>query len=173
MAATKPLPLCLVQQSINGSIPCTGIVAVDSATGDPIKWRDLFGGNTLPATSQPLVGQVTASGVLASSGGANYASGTVYIGPFQAQLARDIRILLKGTWTGNFYIGTADYQDGCAPGKINPLTVAGFTWANYSANTNEVVDTPTVGRDPTNAPGPVYCAVAKVTTGTLEYALRQ
>jgi hypothetical protein len=101
----------------------------------------------VPATSTPLTGVLSASGT---------------VGPFVPQLGRAIRLVLRGTWTGSFALGTS--VDSCA--TINPLTVAGQTWGSFTANANEAVDTPTIA-------GVSYCRTAVISSGTLDYAVRQ
>ncbi|WP_298690155.1 hypothetical protein [uncultured Sphingomonas sp.] len=121
---------------------------------------------TVPAYSIGQEGVVTSTAATPTSGGAAFASGAAVVGPFAPQLGRDIRVVLKGTWAGGFVVGTSTSANACAAGTINPLTVAGQPWGNFSANANEVVDTPTLA-------GIVYCATATVTSGSLSYSLRQ
>lgn len=75
---------------------------------------------SLPATSTPLTGTANAS---------------TTVGPFTPQLARAIWIVLSGTWTGTVQVLRS--TDGGAT-KL-PLTVAGASWASFTANANEPV----------------------------------
>jgi hypothetical protein len=116
----------------------------------------------LAATSTAQIGSVTSSGVTPTSGAATFSGGTATIGPLAPQLGRPIRVVLTGTWTGTFKVGTS--ASACA--TFNPLTVGGQPWASYTANINEDVDVPMISVV-------VYCAQATVTSGTLNYAVRQ
>lgn len=114
------------------------------------------------ATSTAQQGTVTSAAAIATSGTATIAAGVATIGPIAPQLGRSIRVLLKGTWVGSVYVGTS--TDACA--TINPLTIGGQSWASFTANANEDVDTPHIA-------GVVYCGRATITSGTLTYAVRQ
>lgn len=133
----------------------------------------------VPALSTPLGGAVTSTAVTPTSGAATFSNGTAYIGPFQPELGRPIRMILKGTWQGSVITGTASAANGCTAGNINPLTVGGLTWASFTANANEDVDTPHLGGilaadgRTIATPAPVYCATATITSGTLTYEVRQ
>jgi hypothetical protein len=126
----------------------------------------------VPATSTPQTGSVTSSAATATTGTATFSSGSASIGPLAPVLNRNIRVILKGTWSGSFVVGTSSAANACAAGTINPLTIAGATWGSFTANANETVDTPTLGAT-TSAAAPVYCATATITSGTLTYELRQ
>jgi hypothetical protein len=89
-------------------------------------------------------------------------AGTKVVGPFSPQLGRGIRVILRGTWTGTFVVGTS--IDGCA--TISPLTIGGSTWGSFTGSANEIVDIPTLA-------GVVYCATATVSSGSLSYGVRQ
>ncbi|HLY90839.1 MAG TPA: hypothetical protein VKQ27_17790 [Acetobacteraceae bacterium] len=90
------------------------------------------------------------------------AAGTTVSGPFTPQLGRDLRIIIKGTWAGTISVGTS--VDNCA--TVNPLTAGGATWGSFTANANEVVDTPTLA-------GVGYCVTSVITSGTPTIGLRQ
>lgn len=124
------------------------------------------------AESVAQEGTVSSAAATPASGTATFSGGTALIGPLAPQLGRDIRVILKGTWSGSFQIGTASAANGCTAGNINPLTVAGQSWGSFTGNANEVVDTPTLGAAGANG-APVYCAIATVSSGMLTYAVRQ
>lgn len=113
------------------------------------------------AASTALMGSVTSSAVTPTSGSATIAAGVATIGPFTPELGRGIRVILRGTWSGTFAVGTS--VDGCS--TINPLTIGGATWASFTGSANEIVDIPTLA-------GVVYCATATVTSGSLSYGVR-
>ncbi|KAK0330898.1 hypothetical protein LTR94_031025, partial [Friedmanniomyces endolithicus] len=114
------------------------------------------------ATSIAQTGSVTSTAATPTSGTATFAAGSAVIGPLTPQLGREIRVVLRGTWSGTVAIGTS--IDACA--TINPLTIAGQTWGSFAGNANESVDVPTLA-------GVSYCATATITSGTLNYAVRQ
>ncbi len=114
------------------------------------------------AASTALMGSVTSSAVTPTSGPATIAAGVATIGPIAPELGRGIRVILRGTWSGTFAVGTS--VDGCA--TVNPLTIAGSSWGSFTGSANEIVDIPTLA-------GVVYCATAAVASGTLSYGVRQ
>lgn len=118
----------------------------------------------VPATSTAQEGNVTPTTATATSGVASITNGVAAIGPLVPQLGRGIRVVLRGTWAGTFQLGTSSSANACA--TFNPLTVAGQTWGSFTANANEVVDVPTLA-------DVVYCARATITSGSLDYAVRQ
>lgn len=60
--ATQRVPTCLVFPDSQSYVPCTGVVPVDSSTGDPLRWQDLFSGIQLNTSNL----QVTTNTSLAS-----------------------------------------------------------------------------------------------------------
>ena len=140
----------------------TSAVAVSACAltrGDGTCVPDVASVSILPAaTSTPLAGTP--------------AVGTTTLGPFVPQLGRDIWILIKGTWAGTISVGTSPATDNCAT-IFNPLTVAGSTWASFTANANETVSTPTRGATPAGVAAPVYCVKSVITSGAPTVELRQ
>jgi hypothetical protein len=114
------------------------------------------------AASTALNGTATSSAVTPTSGAATIAAGVATIGPLAPELGRGIRVILRGTWSGTFALGTS--VDACV--TVNPLTIGGMTWGSFTGSANEIVDIPTLA-------GVVYCATATISSGTLTYGVRQ
>ncbi|HEX2594818.1 MAG TPA: hypothetical protein VHL34_25170 [Rhizomicrobium sp.] len=92
-------------------------------------------------------------------------TGTTMLGPFNPQLGRDLRIIIKGTgWAGTITVGTSTKAEACS--TLNALTVAGQPWGSYTGNANEVVDTPTLDNI-------VYCVQAVIASGSPSITVRQ
>lgn len=150
MASAQTATLPQVKNAGGANVPSQGALLIDSTgaaigPGNPLVIAD---GPLAAAVSAPLSGTAT--------------SGTTIVGPFAPQLGRDLRITLRGTWTGTFAVGTS--VDACV--TVSPLTIGGMTWGSFSGNANEVVDRPTLA-------GVVYCATATVSSGSLSYGVRQ
>lgn len=77
-------------------------------------------GRTSAATSTPLTGSANASGTTPS---------------FDPELGRPVWVTLTGTWTGTVRVVRS--TDGGA--TWSPLTVAGGSWGQFTANCNEPV----------------------------------
>ena len=160
--------------ALSALIACTPVIAQHATTSvAPAGYAPEQAIVTVPAYSVGQEGSVNSTAVTPTTGVAIFASGSAIIGPFAPQLGRDIRVVLKGTWQGSFSIGTSSAANACAPGTINPLTIGGQAWGTYTANANEVVDTPSLGATTAGVAAPVYCATATITSGTLTYAVRQ
>lgn len=114
------------------------------------------------ATSTPQIGSATSSGVTPSSGTATFAGSVATIGPLIPQLGRVLYVQWTGTWTGSVYVGTS--TNNCV--TVIPLTAAGATWGSYTGNANEPVDLPMSASNQ-------YCAIATITSGTLNYTVTQ
>ena len=99
------------------------------------------------ASSAPLTGSVSASGV---------------VGPFSPVLGRTIWVSLTGTWTGSVVVQRS--IDGGATRQ--PLTVAGQSWASFTANANEPIGDETVA-------GATYYLAITINSGALSYRIAQ
>lgn len=100
-----------------------------------------------PATSSPLTGTTTTSGL---------------IGPFVPELERPIWITLGGEWSGSVELLRAA-NGGEAP---LPLTAGGARWGRFTANANEAV------ADESEA-GAHYYLSATLLGGALTYRVAQ
>lgn len=150
-AQSEPARLPPVKSWGSGAlVPGSATMLVDSSG------VELGRSNPLPTSDGPLAAATSVA--LAGT----VATGTTVVGPFTPQLGRGIRVVLRGTWSGTFAVGTS--VDSCA--TINPLTIGGSTWGSFTGSANEVVDVPTLA-------GVVYCATATIATGTLIYGVRQ
>ncbi len=103
-------------------------------------------------------------GVAASASAplAGSATGSSIVGPFTPELGRAIWLTLSGTWSGT--VALVRSVDGGA--TMQPLTVGGQAWGQYTANANEPVAEETV------AAARYYLSIA-LTGGTLAYRVQQ
>lgn len=99
------------------------------------------------ATSQPLAGAAAAS---------------TSAGPFTPQLARAIWLTLTGAWTGTVRVLRS--VDGGAT-KV-PLTLAGQSWASFTANCAEPIAEESVS-------AATYYLDIALTSGAVTYRLEQ
>lgn len=152
MAQTpQKLPTCLAYPTISGSIPCTGVAPVDSATGNLLSWQDLMSGKLTPATNGSLAW--------------NNVTATTTLGPWIPQLGRDIWATFNvtgGTFTA--VVGTTTTLS-CA--NSNPLTAANglYNLGTFTSAVNE-----DIGRETRS--GAKYCvtitpSVGATVTGSL------
>lgn len=102
---------------------------------------------TSGSTSTPLAGTAAASGVL---------------GPYQPATGRAVILSLAGTWAGTVKVTRS--TDGGATRL--PLTVAGGSWAQFTANCCEAV------WEESDASARLYLDVT-LTSGTLTYRMAQ
>lgn len=117
--------------------------ATSVTLSDPMPIRALV----LAASSIPLTGSISTSGTA---------------GPFSPQLGRSIWVTLSGTWSGIASVQRS--TDGGA--TMQPLTVGGLGWANFSANANEPIGEESVA-------GATYYLSFSLTSGTASYRIAQ
>ena len=140
--------------SIPIDIPASFVPAVAISTGQPgSEARFVDAANPLPV--RPVRG--TAPAPLAGS-----ASASAQVGPFLPELDRPIRLGLSGSWTGRVRLLRS--IDGGATRE--PLTLAGASWASFTANANEVVAEESVA-------GASYYLDLAISAGTIAYRVAQ
>lgn len=149
--ATTPVLSTLVV--VNANVAIANFPASQPVTG-PLTQAQLQGmtltitsQNGMAATSTPLAGVQSANALL---------------GPFAAQVGRELWLSLSGSWTGSVQVLRS--VDGGAT-KL-PLTIGGQAWATFSANCNEQVSTETSG-------GATYYLQFVMSTGAVTYRLAQ
>lgn len=97
-----------------------------------IAFADLDGSMLQVAASTPL--PITLGTIATTALSGNAAASTV-VGPYQPALGRPVMLVLTGSWTGTVTVNRS--ADGGTTRQ--PLTVAGTTWGQFSANCCEAV----------------------------------
>jgi hypothetical protein len=160
--ASVKVPTCLqIQGSTKYYIPCTGVVPVDSATGNVIRWQDLFagiptgngtpgtGGGTVTPTITSAAGASNTSAVpVQSVSGAALASEVTLASMFKAgQNVGSVASITAPITIGNTFLSVR-LQDstGAALGTAaNPLYVTGGTGGGGTGGTSSPTITANAG----------------------------
>ena len=95
-----------------------------------VAYADVDGSMLQVAAATPLPVTVTSVGATATTPLAGTASASAVAGPYQPALGRAVILVLTGTWTGGVRVTRS--TDGGTTRQ--PLTAAGTTWGQFSAN---------------------------------------
>lgn len=125
-------------------------------------FSDVDGTALVVSAANPLPVAMTASGGTVPSPLAGTAVTSAVVGPFQPVTGRAVMLALAGTWAGTVKV-TRSTDGGTT--KL-PLTAAGASWAQFSANCCEAV------WEESDSTARLYLDVA-LTSGTLTYRLAQ
>ena len=95
-----------------------------------VAYADVDGSMLQVAAATPLPVTVTSVGATATTPLAGTASASAVAGPYQPALGRAVILVLTGTWAGSVRVTRS--TDGGTTRQ--PLTAAGTTWGQFSAN---------------------------------------
>ena len=95
-----------------------------------VAYADVDGSMLQVAAATPLPVTVTSIGTTATTPLASTDSASAVAGPYQPALGRAVILVLTGTWTGSVKVTRS--TDGGTTRQ--PLTAAGTTWGQFSAN---------------------------------------